>query len=562
MKTKKHWGVCKVDKILLLAISLGLIFGLYGINWGGWVEYWNPDQMAFKTIFYGSRKIPFEPIFFHKPPFHTYFNYFLCVYPFEIIQRAARKILNLSLDIQSAKIIWSRLLTIFLFLGSIALVFRITRMYFDIWAARIVALIFATSAGFIVESHFLTADIPVLFWMLVAFAFAQNISLRGRLFDYIGAGFFTGIATATKYNGLGVGIAIVVAHILISRPISWKALVFSKKHFLGLGMVVIGFFVGNPFAFDPNSDFIDDFWYNYLTTPVYEGEIAIGHSYGKFLSLFTEIIGLPSLIICLIAFLFAFYFLFSAENSDRSKTGVILLLSVFILYYWKFGSFPRLEVRFVMPIVPFVLMLSSPLINAIKSKPVIVAFLFFLITYNCISSFYVGKRFAEDPRMEAREWVIHHIPGGSYVEYTGYTFNWNKLPNVNLNHKSLPGISGRKKLFEEIFTNNPWLIEQVQRRERDNRKEWYALEELMKRQPDYIAVNSLYYDRFFSGKVAKLYPSIQNFFENLLKERYPYTIVFDQESQRSPSLLYPRQINFVDNRITILARNKSNAYLE
>lgn len=559
MNLSNYWTIKKTDKFLLLAIILGLIFGLYGINWGGWVECWNPDQMAFQPLFSSSRKIPFEPSFFHKPPFHTYFNYFLCVYPLEIIQKILQKLLNQPIDLQAAKIIWSRLLTIFLFLGSIALVFRITKIFFGIWEARIVSLIFATTAGFIVESHFLTADIPVLFWMLLAFAFAQNISLKGRGLDYALAGFFTGIATATKYNGLGVGIAIVIAHILICRPIFWKALLFSKKHFLGLAMVVIGFIVGNPFAIDPQSNFIADFWYNYLTTPVYEGNISAEHSYWNFLSLFIQIIGLPAFIIWIVSLVFCFYFLFSSHENSQAKKGIILLLSVFLLYYYKFGDFPRLEVRFVMPILPFCLMLSSPFWTKIKSKSILVVMLVgAIITYNSLSSFYVGKRFTEDPRMEAREWVSKNIPEGSSVEFTIYTFNWDRIPNVRLKSHGMPAISGRRRIFEEVFKNNSWMIQQVHKREKDTQKDWYSLDQLRQRKPDYIAVNSLYYERFFSGKAAILYPSIKQFFQELLNEQYSYKIVFDRESQRSPSLLYPAQIKFLDNRMIILAHHKTS----
>jgi 4-amino-4-deoxy-L-arabinose transferase-like glycosyltransferase len=93
---------------------------------------------------------------------------------------------------------------------------------FGIFSARIVALVFATSAGFIAYSHFLTSDIPVMFWMLLAFYFSINILTRAKLSDYLLAGFFTGIATATKYNGLAIGISIAVAHFLSCSSNSWK----------------------------------------------------------------------------------------------------------------------------------------------------------------------------------------------------------------------------------------------------------------------------------------------------------------------------------------------------
>ena len=45
--------IIKVDGFLIIALLAGLIFCLYGINWGQ-VESWNPDQMAFRPLFRGG----------------------------------------------------------------------------------------------------------------------------------------------------------------------------------------------------------------------------------------------------------------------------------------------------------------------------------------------------------------------------------------------------------------------------------------------------------------------------------------------------------------------------
>jgi len=541
----------KADKILIIALLLGLVFSLYGIHWG-LVNSWNPDQMAFKSLFQKGN-LPLNPGWFHKPPFHTYFNFFLSVAPFIVIN----KILNLSPHfLYPARLIWSRILTVFLFLGSITLVFYITKRFFTLFAARIITIIFSTSAGFIAFSHFLTSDIPVLFWMLLAFYFTQNIFFVGRSSDYVLAGFFTGIATATKYNGLAVGVAIVVAHVLSFSSFSWRKLFLNKKLFWGLFMVVIGFIIGNPFAVLDYSTFISDFVYNYTVTPVYSG-VTYDHGYWKFLSSFIEIIGFPSTFLLVIAFLFSLYFLFAAKENSVEKKAVLLLLSVFLIYYYKIGSFSHLPIRFVMPIVPLCLIISGPFWNKIRTNRIVLSgLLVIIISYNLICSFYVGKRFVEDPRMKAIEWVKENIQESSSLEYTKYNPAWNSIAGVNLKATMMPYISGRRRSFERMFKNNPWVMEKLQKVEkRDEREHWYSLEQLMTRRPDYIAVDSLLYNRFMSKILGKLYPSIKIFFTDLLNEKYPYKIVFDQESKETAFWIYPQQIDFLYNRITILSRN-------
>ena len=239
--------IIRTDWVLAVALCVGLLFSVYGMTWGSG-QSWHPDEMAFRGLF-SAKTLPFEPMSFNRPPFHTYFNYFLSVLPFDLLQQTASKLVGSPVNLGIVRLYWSKMLTVFLFLGSIALAYHITQRYFGRFAARSLALLIATSAGLVVEAHFLTADMPVLFWMLVGFYFVQNISLRGQRSDYIlWAGFFIGIATATKYNGLAVVIALPIAHLLRPGPRYWKQVLSDEKIYLSLGMVVVGFVAGNPFA--------------------------------------------------------------------------------------------------------------------------------------------------------------------------------------------------------------------------------------------------------------------------------------------------------------------------
>jgi hypothetical protein len=72
-----------------------------------------------------------------------------------------------------------------------------------------------------------------MFWMLAAFVCCQRIFERGRWQDYLLAGLLTGVAAATKYNGLGVGVAIPAAHfarLALERDVrSFMAHAFAPK---------------------------------------------------------------------------------------------------------------------------------------------------------------------------------------------------------------------------------------------------------------------------------------------------------------------------------------------
>lgn len=548
--------IIKSDNILIVALIVGFLFCLHGLAW----KYQHPDQMAFRPLFIEG-KLPFNPGWFHKPPFHTYFNYFLSDAPIRFLG----KIINLEPNyLEVIKFLWSRILTYFLFLGSILLVFQITRKSFGTFPARIVAIAFATSAGFIAHSNFLTADIPVMFWMLVALYFSQNILLNQKLSNYILAGFFTGIATATKYNGLAIGITIVVAHILSFsssswRSLPWKQMILSKKLLLGLLMVIVGFVVGNPFSVLDYRNFKADFIYNYTVTPVYEGQT--GHSYGYFFSRIIEIIGIPSFLICLIAFLFALYLTLANREQRIERATILLLFSAVLLYYYKFAAFPRLETRFVLPIVPLWLLLSAPLWNKIKLNKIAVSvILIVILSYNAICSFYLGKRFLEEPRALAEVWVQQNIPDNSSIESDLYSPSWSKIKGGKLQETFTPFVDGRERLFAKLFAGNPSIAgTKEDSKKTDEMVKWYSVKQLMERKPDFLAIDSLYYQRFIEPGIRReLYPSMNKYFQDLLAEKYHYKIAFDKESKLPPAWVYPQEIDFLHNRITIFARKEKS----
>ena len=158
----------RLDPLLVAALSLAFLFCLQGITWGR-VECWNRSQIALR----GLRAL--RPSDYMKPPFHTYVNHVFVVWPITAALKIARVPTERMKIANSAKLIGSRLVTIALYLGTIALAYGFSRRSYGRFSAVIIAFAFATSAGFIAYAHFLTADIPLVFWMLAVLWFAQQL---------------------------------------------------------------------------------------------------------------------------------------------------------------------------------------------------------------------------------------------------------------------------------------------------------------------------------------------------------------------------------------------------
>jgi len=529
-----------VDRWLLAALALAAAFTLQGINWGR-VECWNADEMALRPLFHKG-KPPFEPSTFTKPPFDTYVNFVLVVAPVHVLEalndrhwKPFRKHEDVSWN--EAKLLGSRFLALALFLGSVSLAFSISREFFGLFAARVTALLFATSAGFIEFNHYLTADSPMLFWMLLSLFFSRRILVRNTLPDYLLAGLLTGLSTAAKYNALAIGIAIPAAHFL--RLSINKASLLDRRLVYGVAMVPAGFVIGCPFAVLDWHKFAADFMYNYTVTPRYSGQT--GHGYGAFIGIIPEILGWPGAVWIGVAVLIS-------AIAGRGSKGFLLLAAVCMLYYVKIGSFARLETRFVLPVVPFLLLAAGPCLRFFEGKPLAIGItLAPVIVYNCIASFFVGVRFADDPRMAAQTWVRQHIPAGSSIESTDACPSWNKLPEVKVAEQSAPKSNERGALFAKIFGDNPWVSERLEEKEGHVNEDDFTEASLVKRNPAYIAVDSFAYEWTSDERVRAYY-------KDLVDGKYPYDVVFDLESPPFPNWVYPRNMDFLQNRIRILQK--------
>jgi hypothetical protein len=268
-----------------------------------------------------------------------------------------------------------------------------------------------------------------------------------------------------------------------------------------------------------------------------------------------EIIGWPVTVLTIGSLLWAIVRVRHAPH-EHARAGTVAALAVAVLYTAKFGGYPRLEPRFLLPVVPLVLIATGICWQSERRMRVRLqtSILVALLAYNLLSSYWVGRRFANDPRMEALDWVARAVPAGSTFESSNYTPNWNLYPALQVNSQRMPRISGRGRLFADLFEGQDEILEGVRAKDSDEGVFWYTSEALAQRRPDYIALSSLYYSRFFTGRTAAFYPEVSEYMTQLLGGALSYEIVFDSLARRSPRWLYPQRIGFVDSRVVILRR--------
>jgi Dolichyl-phosphate-mannose-protein mannosyltransferase len=548
------------DPVLVLALALALVFSLYGIRWGR-VECWNRSEIAMSALS-GVRAGSYE-----KPPFHAYLNHVLVMWPLDVVEGGGKFLTGRRLNLNEAKLLQSRLLVLGMYLVTIALAYWISRQCYGKNPARIIALLFATSAGFIEYDHFLSCDSPLLLWMMLTLFFGRRIALYGDTVSYALAGFSTGLATATKYNGLAVGIIIAVAHVLATYQRGWKEMIFSRRFVLGLIMVPAGFIAGAPFAPFQLRKLITDFTYNAQVTPHYGGQVE-GTGYLKFLERVPEILGWPgTYLIAIAAVVSLLIVLWRRQARAPSAICFTLASSVFLLYFAQIGAFPRMETRFVLPAVPFLILMCGPVLQTLTTSPALVfAALAPLFIYNAICSLSIGYRLNGDPRLAAQEWIEHRASAGTrlVLESSDSSPHWIKLPAVfgieweqarpsrhrvpygNVLDLRMPNVNGRVQLFGKIFGKDSWVERYARKMEGDFDENSFMLAELRKRNPDVIAIHSDDY------KVPST--QVRKYYADLLSGKAGYRIVLDGKTVDAPPWIYPHSIDHLRGRMTLLTR--------
>lgn len=520
----------------LFAVLLGVLLSLPGLNWG-YTECWNLDQMGHLDL-----RDDGLPQHYLKPPLHTYLNKALLL---PATEWSLKKIFRMPRRVHSPWLLLaSRTLTLAMFACSIWFLYCAARRA-GVDTAVAAALLYATSSGILIFNRFLSADSPLLFWMLASLLAAIKAAESKKIAWAVVSGLLAGLATANKYNGLWAGAALPAA---LLCAMGWRAFLFPGFWLGGLS-VPLGFAAGNPGVILDTRRFWEDFYYNLQTTPVYGGQTE-GHGFARFFSFFPELLGWPGTFLLAVGLAGLPCVLWLRPESRKSCLLLLIAAGAVILpYYLSIGRFPRLETRFVLPVIPFLLLIASVGWRVLPWRhPGILAVFALVLIYNSAASLESGLRFVADPRMEALTWVRANIPENATIENT-YAPHWRRMPSYRPTIRQMPAVTGRSEMFAGMLDES--LKQSIAKHETDvGAAALFTPEALRERNPDFIAFSSQVFQWTGDDDVRK-------FYQDLADGRLGYSVVFDQEGRTAAAWSYPRAIDFHIERMLILRREDS-----
>ena len=503
------------QRLLILILLIGFLIRIWGINWGlpEIYEEARPMHEAWKFWGWETGKFDFDPHTYGWPSFSFYVAFItqFIIYAFGRIAGIFHSLAdfgNMFETDMSTLVVTHRFVSILFGIGAIVTTFLLGRKLFHKRVGIIAAFFLSFNLLHVQQSKLISPDILVTFLVLISYLFIYNVYKNGNMRDYIAAGFFIGLSTATKYIPILLITPLIVSHILHQKKLHIKNII-DFKIFMSLVLIGFGFFLGSPFNILNLKTSIGYIFaqrvHMTMTHHLGQEEQMIGWLYyiTRLLKTYLGILlGVPA---------FAGGLLIALKSWGK---GFILLIFP-ILYFLVVGSWKTTFSYYILPIIPFLLISAAYCLTyffdhfsslkvakyGVPLTTVVLIFPSFFQLYNYQKGLYI-----QDTRTLARNWIENTVEKGSTFAMECYSPNLNSQDYITV---KIPIDVIRPEVFGVFY--DPC---------------WYA-------NSDYTIISSYIYNRFLKDPVR--YP-VQHAFYNNLENNCDLIKTFDANDGVGPSI--------------------------
>ena len=430
--------------IILIAAVIAIAAGLrlWGITWGlptakHYFSY-HPDET---TILLSAMKVD---VFSGQldPEFYNYGSLFIYLVNIAAVLGSLLGWISFTSSNLFAQIgefaklyLAGRLIAVGLGVLTVYLVYRLGRKAYGAGAGLLAALFVAVMPLHVMDSKFMTVDVPATFFVVLSLLFAVRIADGHRFRDYLFAGLFAGLAAGTKYNAGLVILAPIAAHLSSDKA---RRLIrpFSPKLLVTLMSGALGFLIGTPGALLNTGRFVHDFRHELGHAKSGHGLLFVDTGSGFVYQVTHSLLpgmGLPLLVLAGIGLMCAL--------RKRSPADVAML-AFLAAYYLVIGAARVRFARYCIPILPVLALFSArfcaDLIQKLHSGGwfsrvfgyVFGIVLVGVVGYTLFFSLAIDRTFAAtDTRDRAADWIAQHIEFGSKIAMP--TVPWFYTPPVD-----------------------------------------------------------------------------------------------------------------------------------
>ena len=281
--------------------------------------------------------------------------------------------------------------------------------------AMVAASLLAMVPPHTLHCHFLTTDATATLFITGVLLAALNLYENGRRRTLITAGMLVGLASATRYNAALVLVAPLLALWLRGKE---HGEAWLGKALLLVVISGVAFLFFCPGVWMNPQEFWRDFGYEARHVREGHGLVFVNTGLGWVYHYWTNLrfgLGLPLLLLATLSVLIA----------PLSRRPLVLILWVFVAVYYLFlGSFAVRFARYLLPILPPLMVLTAWLIaeawrNTQGAGKVLVAVIAGgIVLYTLLWGTAVTMALLQpDPRLRALEWIRKEIPQGTRIGF-------------------------------------------------------------------------------------------------------------------------------------------------
>jgi hypothetical protein len=293
--------------------------------------------------------------------------------------------------------------------------------------AAIAALLLATVPLHTLHCHFLTTDATATLFTTGALLATLGLYENGGRRTLMAASVMVGLAAATRYNAALVGIAPLLALWLRHRE--------HQETWLGKAILLIVVSVAAFLLFCPGvwlnpEKFWNDFSYEAKHVREGHGLVFVNTGLGWVYHYWTNLrfgLGLPLLLLSTL----------SVAIAPLSRRPKVIILWVFVLAYYLFlGSFAVRFARYLLPLLPPLMVLTAWLIaegwrsTQQMGRVAVAAVTGVIVLYTFIwGAAVIITLMQPDPRLQALEWIRQNLPQGTRIGFA--TIPWFYTPPLS-----------------------------------------------------------------------------------------------------------------------------------
>ncbi len=347
--------------LLIAALALGL--RVWGLGFG-LPSLYHPDEPIYVQIAQDMFKTgDLNPHFFNYPSLFFYINA-LAYIPYFLVGKLLG-VFGSPLDIPypvthslgvgsttlPSTFLMGRGISVLFGVGAIVLVYFVGRALFKSpLVGLLAALMTAVSPASVAHSRFITPNMMLNFFGLVALLGAALVLQRGWTRDYILAGLAVGLTAATKYNGALIIVAPAAAHFLRWGQRGLK----DWRIYLAPLLAAAVFLLTTPYALLDSAKFLHD-----MSQEAQHYATAHFGMEGDALNWYAGYLWSVEGLVVLLALLEMVRGL-----AARSKPTIMLLIFP-VIYFIFISAFVVRNDRTVLPLLPSLALLAASFVNSI-----------------------------------------------------------------------------------------------------------------------------------------------------------------------------------------------------